>query len=143
MILITLPMPDRNLSLNGRMHWRQQRAGQIDQQQVAQLAAVVSLRRQHPEHTQYPLYPADKVSVLIDVERKKRGQVWDASACVEAVKGYMDGLEGWVYTNDQQIRSYAVRWDARPTGSGLIHLYIRSLRESQGWPAVAWATEEW
>lgn len=140
MISITLPIPDRNLSLNGRMHWRAVRKGQQAQQALASYAALTALDEMVSPRIPYL---TEKVSVFIDVERKKNGSVWDASACVEACKGYMDGLERLIYTNDQQIRLYAVRWDAKPTGNGLIHLYIRALSEPQGWPVVAWATEEW
>lgn len=140
MITISLPIPDRKLSLNGREHWRTVRKGQQAQHEVAGIVGKVAVMhlRLAP-----PAYPTELVSVFIDVERKKRGNVWDTPGIIEACKGYCDGLQGSVYTNDSQIRGFMLRWDAKPTGNGLIHLYIRALSEPQDWPVVAWATEEW
>lgn len=140
MISLTLPMPDRRLSLNGREHWRTVRAGQQAQHQLSAYAALVVL--DDMPSPKIP-YPDAKVSVFIDVERKKGGHVWDTAGIIEACKGYCDGLEGLIYTDDKQIRGFQVRWDKEPTGNGLIHLYIRALSEPQDWPVVAWATEEW
>jgi len=140
MLSLTLPMPDRKLSLNGREHWRTVRKGQTSQHELAGLAAVAVIQERGQP---FPVYPSEKVSLYIDVERRPRGQRWDTAGLVEAIKGYQDGMEMLIYYNDSQIRTYAVRWDAKPTGNGLIHLYIRALSEPQDWPVVAWATEEW
>lgn len=140
MITISLPMPDRRLSLNGREHWRTVAKLRAEQHELARFTgAAAMMKAPHP----WPLYSIDRVSVSIDVERKTRGKVWDAAGLIEATKGYLDGLNGVMYSDDTQIRIFAVRWDAKPTGNGLIHLYIRSLSEPQDWPVVAWATEEW
>ena len=138
MITISLPMPDRRLSLNGREHWRTVRAGQQAQHRYAEVVAKVQA-----SGWPVPVYASERMSIFIDVERKKGGQRRDTAGLIEAVKGFCDGLNGIVYTDDAQIRSFAVRWDAKPTGNGLIHLYIRALSEPQDWPVVAWATEEW
>jgi Holliday junction resolvase RusA-like endonuclease len=145
MITISLPIPDRKLSLNGREHWRTVAKLRADQHEVAQFTGAAAMMKA-PQP--WPLYSTTNLSVSIDVERKTpraRGQskVWDAAAMIEATKGYLDGLNGITYTDDTQIREFRVRWDAKPTGNGLIHLYIRALSEPQGWPVVAWATEEW
>lgn len=139
MITISLPVPDRRLSLNGREHWRTVAKLRAEQHEIAQYTAI----NLAAARVMAPLYPAVRVSVSIDVERKVRGQAWDTAGIIEATKGYLDGLNGIVYTDDAQIRVFAVRWDAKPTGNGLIHLYIRALSEPQDWPVVEWATEVW
>lgn len=146
MITISLPMPDRRLSLNGREHWRTVAKLRADQHELAYHAcrdAMFLWTMEEERGYDYPLYRTEKVSVSIDVERKMRGHVWDTAGIVEACKGYCDGFNEVIYTDDTQIRSFAVRWDAKPTGNGLIHLYVRALSEPQDWPTVAWATEEW
>jgi len=140
MITVTLPMPDRNLSFNRIKHWYIVAKGREEQRELALARGAMALAA---AGVRAPFYPSGLVSVSIDVERKARGKVWDAAALVEATKGYIDGFNEVIYTDDAQIRSFAVRWDTKPTGNGLIHLYIRALSESQGWPVVAWATEEW
>lgn len=139
MIVITLPIPDRNLSLNGRMHWRSVAKGRRAQHELALARGALALAR---AGLAAPCYPEGKLAVYIDVERKARGNVWDTAGIIEACKGYCDGLNGVVYTDDAQIRSFAVRWDQRPTGRGLVHLYIRPLSAPRGWPVVEWATEK-
>lgn len=136
-LTLTLPLPRHDLSLNGRLNWRAQRRGQHDQAEVAgftALAALIDAPRPH--------FPAGlRLRVLIDVERRKRGNVWDTPAIIEATKGYLDGLQGLAYADDRQVRGIDVRWDATPTGRGLIHLHIGVYGDRVAWPAVDWATE--
>lgn len=136
-LTITLPLPDHDLSLNGRIGWREQRQGQRDQKELAALVGLATLAGAPRPH-----FPAGlRLRVGIDVERRKRGLIWDTPAIIEATKGYLDGLNGVAYADDRQVRSFDVRWDAKPTGRGLIHLYISVYRDRAAWPAVAWATE--
>jgi hypothetical protein len=135
-LAITLPLPDHALSLNGRGHWRAQRAGQRAQHEVALLAGLATIpARLRPR---FPL-PA-RLMVDIDVERRARGKVWDAAAVIEACKGYFDGLNGLAWGDDVQVSGFRVRFDKRPTGRGLVHLYIYPRDRSREWPAVGWET---
>lgn len=136
-LTLTLPLPDHDLSLNGRVGWREQRRGQREQKELAALVALATLAGAPRPH-----FPAGvRLRVLIDVERRTRGNIWDTPAIIEATKGYLDGLEGYAYANDRQVRAFEVRWDAKPTGRGLIHLYISAYADRAGWPVVAWDTE--
>lgn len=135
-LTITLPLPDHALSLNGRGHWRAQRAGQLAQHEDASLVALGLVpARSRPA---FPL-PA-RLMVDIDVERRPRGRVWDAAAVIEACKGYFDGLNGVVWGDDVQVTGFRVRFDKRPTGRGLVHLYIYPRDVYREWPAVGWET---
>jgi hypothetical protein len=135
-LAITLPLPDHALSLNGRGHWRAQRAGQQAQHEAALLAGLVAVpARLRPR---FPL-PA-RLMVDIDVERRARGKVWDAAAVIEACKGYFDGLNGLAWGDDVQVSGFRVRFDKRPTGRGLVHLYIYPRDIYREWPAVGWET---
>lgn len=136
-LTITLPLPRHDLSLNGRINWGAQRRGQHEQAEAAGFVALATLIDAPRPH-----FPAGTpVRVLIDVERRKKGNVWDTPAIIEATKGYLDGLEGHAYANDRQVRAFEVRWDARPTGRGLIHLYISAYDDRAAWPTVAWETQ--
>lgn len=81
-ITIELPLPDHALSLNGRGHWRGKHDGQQDQHLMASLVAESRIA---PD--QRPAFPLPmRLHVDIDVERRRRGKVWDASAIIEACK---------------------------------------------------------
>lgn len=136
-LTLTLPLPRHDLSLNGRLTRLRQWQGQQDQAEVAGFTAIAALMDAPRPH-----FPAGlRLRVLIDVERRKRGNIWDTPAIIEATKGYLDGLQGLAYADDRQVRGLDVRWDATPTGRGLIHLYIGVYSDRVIWPAVAWATE--
>lgn len=49
-------------------------------------------------------------------------------------------MNGIVYGDDVQVTGYRVRWDAKPTGRGLVHLYIYPRDVLADWPVVEWET---
>lgn len=124
-LTITLPLPDRHLTLNGRLHWRVKARLVKQHREWAEMKAR-SLIQQRPH------FPAGaKVRVDVRIERKKYGQKWDSTAIIEATKSYIDGFQdAGVYLNDSCVRWGEVEWDAKPTGKGII---VMSLSEVEGW----------
>lgn len=127
-LTITLPLPDHNLTLN-RVGGRQGAAMRDrlvrEHKDAARWLAYEAMRGKP-----FPLIGPDvPILIVVRVERRKRGQRWDAAGMIEACKAYGDGFQGEIYCDDKQIVAWAVLWDEKPTGAGVVHLEVRDARE--------------
>lgn len=120
-VVITLPMPSHDLTLNRVTRRHPGHIARIKRQHRndARLAALVATPAEWR-----PAFGEAPVRLDVEIRRRARGQRWDDSAMVEALKPYMDGIEdsGAVFLNDQQVRWGDISWDDRPTGEGVVIL---------------------
>lgn len=124
---ITVPMPDYRLTLNQA---RSQQSGPMRSRLMGEAhsdAVVIARGLLHAVGREGFLpFPAGMpVFVALDVERKKHGQRWDTAALIEAMKPTMDAWNGLLWADDKQIVGFAVRWDPKPTGRGVVTVTIR------------------
>lgn len=115
---ITLPIPHHALTINGRLH----RHAREELMAAHQASARIVAEQTIPAALRPWFDPGDRLIVTVRVERLKRGNRWDFGGLVEALKSYLDGLEGTYYVDDKIIGAARVHWDTRPTGAGLVHM---------------------
>jgi len=115
---LILPIPAHSLTLNSRID-RRDRAKLV----VAHHEWARTVAEQLIPAGLRPWFDDDDALILTaQMERARGGQRWDFGAAIEALKPYLDGLEGTVYRRDNIITAARVHWDTRPTGTGLVHL---------------------
>lgn len=120
---IVVSLPDHRLSLNRVKTNHGLRTKLVDE---AKHEAIFATFAADLPDVERPIFPAGvPLFMAFDVERKKRGQRWDTSGLIEAMKPYQDAWSGILYADDRQIVGYAVRWDLRPTGRGTVTVTIR------------------
>lgn len=128
---VVVALPDHRLTLNRATS---KRSGALRSRLVdeAKHEAVFATFGADLPDLPRPLFPAGvALFVAYDVERRKRGQRWDASGMIEAMKPTLDAWNGILYADDKQIVGFAVRWDAKPTGRGVVTVTIREANVAQ------------
>lgn len=118
---VTVPMPDHRLTLNRVRTNPAYRVRLVaEHKDAARLAGLAALGDGPRPH--FP--PGARLVAWVAVERRKRGQVWDVSALIEALKPTFDGLNGLLYADDRQLVGFVVEWDRTPIGTGVVHITL-------------------
>lgn len=136
-VTFCMPMPSHSLTKNRATKAQSPQAAShlraiARSHRAAAKNAATSFVNQVPPRGEFeyqcpPFFPDFvEVEVYLRVERAARGQRWDTSGVIEAMKAYLDGFEGLVYANDSSVVYWApVEWDDKPTwGAGAGRIYI-------------------
>ena len=127
---VCVSLPDHRLTLN-RVGSRQSGAMRARLVAEAKREAIFATFNDSMPDVPRPIFPAGvALFMAFDVERRKRGQRWDTSGLIEAMKSYQDAWNGILYADDRQIVGYGITWDERPTGRGIVTVTIREVDRS-------------
>ncbi len=114
-LCLYLPLPDHKLTINGRKKHGRTRAGH---------AAIARIEAEHKDDATrvagqalldkpWPYFPKGtqlKVNLAIK-KASKRSKAWYRSAVIEAMKPYMDAMNGIVYDDDVALHWGEVSWE--------------------------------
>ena len=128
-VTVTLPIPSRTLSPNGRHHWRTKAAAKKKAREDGRLATLAALS---PVASARPLWLNAVVSVRL-VRKDGRGR-WDDDNLIAACKAYVDGVvDAGLMANDKGLRWGSVEQVVDKTDrAGRIELTFTSLVEQKG-----------
>jgi hypothetical protein len=99
-LTITLPLPDRRLSPNARVHWAV-KARLVKAHRIRAKLAALSIAG---------YTPAWEKASLHSEWRFPTARFWDADNCIASLKSYIDGIaDAGLVANDRAI------WPERPT----------------------------
>lgn len=109
MVTVTIPIPPRSLSPNGRVHWGAKRAATKKARLHGGLAAIMAMSALASIGKSAPRWLAATVSVRV-VRRTKRGRM-DHDNLVASLKAYIDGVcDAGLLANDRGLSWGAVEW---------------------------------
>ena len=97
MITITLPWPDKRLSPNARVHWRERAEATKEAREGAYWATTRETLNMRKVLAQYTFHPPD---------RRKR----DIDNFLSMMKPYQDGVSDALTMDDTRIKKITIEW---------------------------------